>query len=46
VTVGTAAANTTEILSGLHPDEAVVASGVLVMSEFLKSRLGAGCVDD
>ena len=46
VTVGTAAANTTEILSGLHPDEAVVASGFLVMSEFLKSRLGAGCVDD
>jgi len=45
VTVGGTAGNTTEILAGLYPDEAVVASGFLVMSEFLKSRLGAGCVD-
>lgn len=45
VTVGGAAANTTEILAGLHPDEAVVASGLVVMSEFLKSRLGAGCAE-
>jgi cobalt-zinc-cadmium efflux system membrane fusion protein len=45
VAVGVAGADRTEILAGLHPDEAVVASGFLVMSEFLKSRLGAGCVD-
>ncbi len=36
-----------EIIAGLEPDEPVVVSGTfIVMSEFLKSRLGAGCVDD
>lgn len=35
------------VLAGLSPDEPVVAVGAFtVMSEFLKSRLGAGCVDD
>lgn len=35
------------ITSGLWPGESVVSTGAFtVMSEFLKSRLGAGCVDD
>lgn len=35
------------VLAGLAPDEPVVTEGAFtVMSEFLKSRLGAGCVDD
>ena len=35
------------VVEGLQPDEPVVAEGSFtVMSEFLKSRLGAGCVDD
>lgn len=35
------------VLAGLEPSEPVVAVGAFtVMSEFLKSRLGAGCVDD
>ena len=35
------------VIAGLAPDEPVVAEGAFtVMSEFLKSRLGAGCVDD
>ncbi len=35
------------ISDGLRPNEPVVADGAFtVMSEFLKSRLGAGCVDD
>lgn len=35
-----------EITAGLRPDDAVVTEGsFIVMSEFLKSRLGAGCVD-
>jgi cobalt-zinc-cadmium efflux system membrane fusion protein len=46
VTLGDASKNEVEVLGGLHLDEAVVTSGFLVMSEFLKSRLGAGCVDD
>ena len=47
VDVGMGSAETVEILAGLQPDEAVVTSAsFLVMSEFLKSRLGAGCVDD
>lgn len=46
VNLGDASIDSVEILSGLHPKEAVVTSGFLVMSEFLKSRLGAGCVDD
>lgn len=39
--------NTVAVIAGLRPDEPVVATGAFtVMSEFLKSRLGAGCVDD
>jgi cobalt-zinc-cadmium efflux system membrane fusion protein len=35
------------VASGLTPNEPVVTEGAFtVMSEFLKSRLGAGCVDD
>ena len=35
------------IIAGLSPGESVVSEGAFtVMSEFLKSRLGAGCVDD
>lgn len=46
VDVGASSAESVEILAGLQPDEAVVTSAsFLVMSEFLKSRLGAGCVD-
>jgi membrane fusion protein, heavy metal efflux system len=47
VTLGAVSENRIEILDGLKLDDAVVtASSFLVMSEFLKSRLGAGCVDD
>ncbi len=36
-----------DIVSGLNPQEQIVVAGTFtVMSEFLKSRLGAGCVDD
>jgi cobalt-zinc-cadmium efflux system membrane fusion protein len=35
------------VVEGLQANEPVVATGAFtVMSEFLKSRLGAGCVDD
>lgn len=36
-----------DVISGIHPnDQVVVVGAFIVMSEFLKSRLGAGCVDD
>ena len=36
-----------EILNGINPeDQIVVAHSFTVKSEFLKARLGAGCVDD
>ncbi len=36
-----------EILAGLMPEEQVVAAhSFTVKSEFLKARLGAGCVDE
>ncbi len=39
--------DTVAVVAGLRADEPVVATGSFtVMSEFLKSRLGAGCVDD
>lgn len=39
--------NLVAVVSGLRPNEPVVVEGAFtVMSEFLKSRLGAGCVDD
>jgi len=47
VTLGATTENNVEILMGLQPDDAIVtAASFIVMSEFLKSRLGAGCVDD
>ncbi len=39
--------DTVAVIEGLRANESVVATGAFtVMSEFLKSRLGAGCVDD
>jgi multidrug efflux pump subunit AcrA (membrane-fusion protein) len=36
-----------EILAGLMPEEQIVAAhSFTVKSEFLKARLGAGCVDE
>jgi len=36
-----------DVISGIQPNDQVVVGGAfIVMSEFLKSRLGAGCVDD
>lgn len=47
VAVGTKTNGTVDIIEGLSPDEPVVVAGSFtVLSEFLKSRLGAGCVDD
>ena len=47
VALGNATRNRVQIVKGLAPDESVVVSGSFtMMSEFLKSRLGAGCVDD
>ncbi len=47
VTVGIPVDGTVDIIKGLGPDEPVVVAGTFtVFSEFLKSRLGAGCVDD
>lgn len=46
-TVEHASKDTVAVVAGLRVDEQVVAvGGFTVMSEFLKSRLGAGCVDD
>ncbi len=47
VVVGEQNGHTVEIVAGIGPDDAVVVDGTFTMkSEFLKSRLGAGCVDD
>jgi cobalt-zinc-cadmium efflux system membrane fusion protein len=36
-----------EVLLGLNSNDSIVTGGsFIVMSEFLKSRLGAGCVDE
>lgn len=46
-TVENPSKDTVAVVAGLRPGEPVVATGAFtVMSEFLKSRLGAGCVDD
>lgn len=46
-TVDGGSKDTVAVVAGLRADEQVVAvGGFTVMSEFLKSRLGAGCVDD
>ncbi len=47
VVVGERNGDTVEILSGIRPSDAVVGDGAFTMkSEFWKSRLGAGCVDE
>lgn len=47
VSLGAQHASDVEVTAGIEPnDEVVVAGSFTVMSEFLKSRLGAGCVDD
>lgn len=44
IALGTSMNDRIEVLAGLEPHDPVVTSGsFLVMSEFLKSRLGAGC---
>lgn len=46
VNVGASRSGSVEILAGLTSNDRVVSTGAfLVMSEFLKSRLGAGCTD-
>ena len=45
--LGGATGDLVAVADGLRADEAVVTDGAFtVLSEFLKSRLGAGCVDD
>ena len=47
VAVGARSAHSVEILAGILATDEIVVSGWFTMkSEFLKSRLGAGCVDD
>lgn len=47
VRLGQSGGGTVAVMEGLSPDELVVTEGAFIaMSEFLKSRLGAGCVDD
>ncbi|MEE4271808.1 MAG: efflux RND transporter periplasmic adaptor subunit [Thermoanaerobaculales bacterium] len=44
---GTASTQITAVQSGLKPESAIVSRGSYILrSEFLKSLLGAGCVDD
>ena len=46
VQLGNSRGGQVEILAGVEPSESVVTQGSFIaMSEFLKSRLGAGCVD-
>jgi cobalt-zinc-cadmium efflux system membrane fusion protein len=46
VALGDVNGDRVEVLAGLEPGDAVVSGGsFIVMSEFLKSRLGAGCAD-
>lgn len=46
VTLGASAGDAVEVLTGLNSSDPIVADGsFIVMSEFLKSRLGAGCTD-
>jgi cobalt-zinc-cadmium efflux system membrane fusion protein len=47
VSLGQSGDNTVAVTEGLGANELVVTEGAFIaMSEFLKSRLGAGCVDD
>lgn len=46
-TIDDASSDRVAVVAGLLPNEQVVSTGSFtVMSEFLKSRLGAGCTDD
>lgn len=46
VAVGASSGDSVEVVAGLAPDAPLVVGGsFIVMSEFLKSRLGAGCAD-
>lgn len=46
ISLGESKGDAVAVLAGLLPDDHVVTDGAfIVMSEFLKSRLGAGCVD-
>lgn len=47
VALGNKSDTATDIVAGIQPKERIVVAGTFtVMSEYLKSRLGAGCVDD
>ena len=47
ITLGPVSHEIVTVTAGLKPSEPVVVEGSFTaMSEFLKSRLGAGCVDD
>jgi len=47
VTLGNLNGKSVDIVAGIEPNDDIVIAGTFtVMSEFLKSRLGAGCVDD
>jgi cobalt-zinc-cadmium efflux system membrane fusion protein len=47
VTLGNLNGKTIDVVAGIESNEEIVVAGTFtVMSEFLKSRLGAGCVDD
>ena len=47
VVLGDAEGEDIQIIAGVEPDEPIVIeNSFIVMSEFLKSRLGAGCVDE
>lgn len=47
VEVGVSDRDRIQVVAGVNTDDAVVVTGsYTMMSEFLKSRLGAGCVDD
>jgi hypothetical protein len=47
VNLGNSMDGDVQVLEGLDSKDSVVTDGsFIVMSEFLKSRLGAGCVDD
>ncbi len=47
VIIGKRNGDTVELLGGIGPKDAVVVQGAFtIKSEFLKSRLGAGCVDE
>ena len=47
VVLGNNISSEIDVIAGIQEEDQVVVAGTFtVMSEFLKSRLGAGCVDD